>query len=53
MSELKKTEILNENLKQLGLEKKSIKILLDFIELYKKTENKEILKSLLFDILND
>ena len=39
-------------LKDMGLEKNSVKTILDFIELYKKTENKEILKSLLSDILD-
>ncbi|NCQ11950.1 MAG: hypothetical protein GW809_07380 [Bacteroidetes bacterium] len=43
--------ISNSVLQELGLEKKSVKTMLDFIELYKKTENKEILNSLLSDIL--
>lgn len=38
-------------LKELGLDKNAIKTILDFIELYKETKNREILNSLLSDIL--
>ena len=40
------------DLKELGLDEKSIKTMLDFINLYKETKNKVVLNSLLSDILD-
>lgn len=49
---LDKIKNLDSILESMSLDKKSISIILDFIDIYQKTENKEVLKSLLFDILN-
>ena len=50
---LNKTFDLDPILESLSLDKKSIKTILDFINLYRDTENKEILNSLFSDILNN